>query len=377
MTSPLFTPFRLKNLTLANRFVMPAMQRGMCEDGKPTAALAAYYRRRAEGGVPLIIGESAAVDHPTATRQPASAWINAASRDAWARCVDAVREAGGHMLIQLWHEGAVRKDDGLSVSPSGLVQPGRPNGRAATLAEIAELTQAYARSALLAQEAGAAGVEVHAAHGYFLDQFLWAGINHRSDGYGGADIAHRARFPAEIVAAIRAACGPDFVISLRFSQWKEVDYAARVAATPDELATFAGMMKRAGADVLHASTRRFWEPEWDGDRRNLAGWAKAAGGGLPVITVGSVGLDTDVMTTFIEGRDPGPRIAEAIDDLEIRLAEGEFDLVAIGRALIGDPDFVRKLAERDYGAIRTFSRADLGTLEWDTSVIEEAHRANA
>src|SRR3569833_1254660 len=70
MTSPLFTPFQLKGLTLPNRFVMPAMQRGMCEDGKPTAALAAYYRRRAEGGVPLIIGESAAVDHPTATRQP-------------------------------------------------------------------------------------------------------------------------------------------------------------------------------------------------------------------------------------------------------------------------------------------------------------------
>ncbi|HEX7711275.1 MAG TPA: 12-oxophytodienoate reductase [Sphingomonadaceae bacterium] len=372
MTSPLFTPFRLKNLTLANRFVMPAMQRGMCEDGKPTAALAAYYRRRAEGGVPLIIGESAAVDHPTATRQPASAWINAASRDAWARCVDAVREAGGHMLIQLWHEGAVRKDDGLSVSPSGLVQPGRPNGRAATLAEIAELTQAYARSALLAQEAGAAGVEVHAAHGYFLDQFLWAGINHRDDGYGGPDIAHRARFHAEIVRAIRAACGEDFVISLRFSQWKEVDYSARVAATPEELATFTAMMKAAGVDILHASTRRFWEPEWDGDARNLAGWTKATSG-LPVITVGSVGLDTDVMTTFIEQRDAKPRVAEAIEDLEARIAAHEFDLVAVGRALIGDPDFVNKIAARDYAAIRLFQRADLGSLEWDTDIIEAAH----
>ena len=203
--SPLFTPFRLGALDLPNRFVMPAMQRGMCEDGKPSAALAQYYRRRAEGGVPLIIGESAAIDHPTATRQPSSAWITHASRDAWKRCVDEVGEAGGHMLIQLWHEGAVRKDDGLSISPSGFVQPGKANGRAATLGEIAELIEAYTRSALVAQDAGAAGVEVHAAHGYFLDQFLWAGINHRDDGYGGADIAHRARFPAEIVAAIRAA----------------------------------------------------------------------------------------------------------------------------------------------------------------------------
>jgi 2,4-dienoyl-CoA reductase-like NADH-dependent reductase (Old Yellow Enzyme family) len=371
--SPLFTPYRLKRIALPNRFVMPAMQRGMCEDGKPSAALAQYYRRRAEGGVPLIIGESAAIDHPTATRQPSSAWITHASRDAWKRCVDEVGEAGGHMLIQLWHEGGVRKDDGLSISPSGYVQPGRANGRAATLAELAELVEAYTRSALVAQEAGAAGVEVHAAHGYFLDQFLWAGINHRSDGYGGADIAHRARFPAEIVAAIRAACGPDFVISLRFSQWKEVDYAARIAATPDELATFAGMMKRAGADVLHASTRRFWEPEWDGDSRNLAGWTKAAAGGLPVITVGSVGLDTDVMTTFIEGTDAKPRVVEAVEDLETRIAAQEFDLVAVGRALIGDPDFVKKLAAKDYAAIRHFTRADLGALEWDTDIVHEAH----
>jgi 2,4-dienoyl-CoA reductase-like NADH-dependent reductase (Old Yellow Enzyme family) len=372
MVSTLFTPFQLKGLSLANRFVMPAMQRGMCEAGVPTEALAQYYRRRAEGGVPLVIGESAAVDHPTATRQPAAAWINAASRDGWARCVEQVNEAGGQMLIQLWHEGAVRKDDGLSIGPSGLVQPGKPHGRAASLTEIAELVEAYARSAMIAQDAGAAGVEVHAAHGYFLDQFLWAAINHREDGYGGPDIAQRARFHAEIVSAIRAACGPDFVIGLRFSQWKEVDYSARVAETPGELETFTAMMKAAGVDLLHASTRRFWDAEWAGDTRNLAGWTRALSG-LPVITVGSVGLDIDVMTTFIEQRDARLRVTEAIDDLEARMAAGEFDLVAVGRALIGDPDFVRKIEARDYAAIRLFQRADLGTLEWDTDVIEAAH----
>ncbi len=222
----------------------------------------------------LIIGESAAIDHPTATRQVASAWINADTSDAWAHCIDEVGAAGGHMLIQLWHEGAVRKDDGLSISPSGFVQPGKTNGRAATLGEIGELVEAYARSALGRSAGGCGRSRGPCAHGYFLDQFLWAGINHRDDGYGGPDIAHRARFPAEIVSAIRAACGPDFVISLRFSQWKEVDYAARVAGTPDELETFTRMMREAGVDVLHASTRRFWEAEWDGDHRNLAGWTR-------------------------------------------------------------------------------------------------------
>lgn len=354
---------------------MPAMQRGMCAAGAPTAELAAYYRRRAEGGVGLIIGESAAVDHPSATVQPSSAHITAATRDAWARCVSEVDEAGGAMLLQLWHEGALRTD-GQALSPSGLAHPGRESGRAATLGELAEIRDGFVRSALIAQEIGAAGVEVHAAHGYFLDQFLWHGTNVRDDGYGGPDVARRARFPAEIVAAVREACGPDFVITLRFSQWKEADYGARVAPTPEDLTTLAAILRDAGVDALHCSNRRFWLGEWDGDDRNLAGWTRAVGG-LPTITVGSVGLDTDVMTTFMEAKDPGARVAEAIEDLERRLLADEFDLVAVGRALIGDPDFVRKVEQRDYAAIRTFTRADLGKLEWDVSIVEEAHAAQA
>jgi 2,4-dienoyl-CoA reductase-like NADH-dependent reductase (Old Yellow Enzyme family) len=373
--SPLFTPFQLGRLTLPNRFVMPAMQRGMCDNGSPKPELAAYYARRAEGGVPLIIGESAAIDHPSATAQPNASWLTAATAAGWARCVDAVRRAGGRMLLQLWHEGAVR-NDGEALSPSGRVHPGKANGRAMTREEMEAIGEGFVRSACVARDIGAAGVEVHCAHGYLLDQFLWHGSNVRDDGYGGPDIADRVRFPAEIVGAIRRECGSDFLISLRFSQWKEVDYGARVAADPAELERMVTILREAGVDVLHCSTRRFWEAEWAGDGKNLAGWVKALSG-LPTITVGSVGLDTDVMTTFIEGQDPGSRVPEAIADLETRLAAGEFDLVAVGRALIGDPDFVRKLANADYARIRTFARADLSTLEWDTSVIEEAHQARA
>jgi 2,4-dienoyl-CoA reductase-like NADH-dependent reductase (Old Yellow Enzyme family) len=370
--SPLFTPFRLGSLDLPNRFVMPAMQRGMCDEGSPRPELAAYYARRAEGGVPLIIGESSAIDHPSATMQPSSSWLTERTRDAWARCVEAVGRAGGHMLLQLWHEGAVR-NDGEALSPSGRVHPGKENGRAMRRDEMQAIGEGFVRSACIARDVGAAGVEVHCAHGYLLDQFLWHGSNVRDDGYGGPDIADRVRFPAEIVRMIRAECGPDFLISLRFSQWKEVDYSAKVAADQTELERMTTILRDAGVDVLHCSTRRFWEAEWDGDRKNLAGWVKALSG-LPTITVGSVGLDTDVMTTFIEAKDPGSRVGEAIVDLEKRLAAGEFDLVAVGRALIGDPDFVKKLESGDYPAIRTFARADLGSLEWDTSIIEEAHR---
>ena len=369
--SPLFTPFHLGRLDLANRFVMPAMQRGMCDNGSPRPELAAYYARRAEGGVPLIIGESSAIDHPSATVQPSAAHLNARTADAWGRCVDAVRKAGGQMLLQLWHEGALRTD-GNALSPSGRVHPGKDNGRAMTREEMKAIGEGFVRSALVARDIGAAGVEVHCAHGYLLDQFLWHGSNVREDDYGGPDVADRVRFPAEIVRAIRAECGPDFLISLRFSQWKEVDYAAKVAADPAELERMVTILRKAGVDVLHCSTRRFWEAEWAGDGKNLAGWVKALSG-LPTITVGSVGLDTDVMTTFIEGKDPGSRVAEAIVELEARLAVGEFDLVAVGRALIGDPDFVRKLQAADSAAIRPFTRADLSSLEWDTSIVAEAH----
>jgi 2,4-dienoyl-CoA reductase-like NADH-dependent reductase (Old Yellow Enzyme family) len=373
--SPLFTPFRLGRLNLRNRFVMPAMQRGMCDNGSPKPELAAYYARRAEGGVPLIVGESTAVDHPSATAQPNASWLTPATAGGWARCVDAVRAAGGEMLLQLWHEGAVR-NDGQALSPSGRVHPGKANGRAMTLEEMKAIGEGFVRSARIAREIGAAGIEVHCAHGYLLDQFLWHGSNQREDGYGGPDIADRVRFPAEIVSAIRAECGPDFLFSLRFSQWKEVDYGARVAGDPGELQRMVAILAEAGVDVLHCSTRRFWEAEWAGDGRNLAGWVKALSG-LPTITVGSVGLDTDVMTTFIEGTDPGARVAEAVADLEARMRQGEFDLVAVGRALIGDPDFVRKLEHGDEAAIRTFARADLGSLEWDTSIVDEAHHASA
>ena len=372
MTSILFTPFTLNSITLANRWVMPAMQRGKCENGEPLPALAEYYRQRAEGGVALIIGESAAIDHPSSTVQPSAAHLNAATRDGWARCVDAVQSAGSHMLLQLWHEGAMRTD-GQAVSPSGLAFPGKVSGRAATLEELGEIRDGFVRSALIAQEIGAAGIEVHAAHGYCLDQFLWHGTNIRDDGYGGPDIAHRARFPAEIVAAIRAACGPDFVITLRMSQWKEADYGARIAETPEELETLVTILRDAGVDALHGSNRRFWESEWDGDRRNFAGWAKALSG-IPAITVGSVGLDTDIMTTIMEKTDPGARVAEAIEELEDRMNAGEFDLVAVGRALIADPEFVHKVEQGDYDAIRTFTRADLASnMEWDMSVVHAAH----
>lgn len=211
---------------------------------------------------------------------------------------------------------------------------------------------------------GATGVEIHAAHGYLLDQFLWADTNLRDDTYGGPLIDHRVRFPAEIVAAIRARCGPDFLISFRFSQWKEHDYSARIAQTPEELTSMLAQLKAAGVDLFHASTRRFWTPEWDGSDWGLAGWTRNLSD-MPTITVGSVGLNKDVMQSFLESDEAQPQVATAIDELSRRFNKGEFDFVSVGRSLIADPDWVKKVRAGSYADIRSFRKADVASLEWD------------
>ena len=142
-------------------------------------------------------------------------------------------------------------------------------------ADYDAIREAFVRGALAAKQIGAAGVEVHACHGYLLDQFLWAETNRRTDGYGGEDIRARVRFPAEIVQAIRQAVGEQFPISFRFSQWKEVNYNARITPTPRDLQTMLTILRAAGVDVFHASARYFWVAEWPNSDLGIAGWTKS------------------------------------------------------------------------------------------------------
>jgi 2,4-dienoyl-CoA reductase-like NADH-dependent reductase (Old Yellow Enzyme family) len=342
--------------------------------------MAEYYRRRVEGGVSLVISEGCAIDHPASTGQPSAAYIDASTVEAWSRCTNAVHEAGGHMLIQLWHEGAMRKEgaggkhpDVASISPSGLVYAGKENGIAATADDLAELEEAYVRSAVAAMAAGADGVEVHGAHGFLVDQFLWSETNRREDGYGGEDMRSRVRFPKEVVAAIRKTLGPEPVISFRFSQWKETDYEARIAETREDLAVMLSELRDAGVDMFHVSTRYFWRPAWSGSELGLAGWCTSLTDAA-VVTVGSVGLDIDVMTTFLEKKDAKVVIEPALRELVRRFHTGEFDLVAVGRSAISDPDWVRKVQEGRYSDIRGFVKEDvLDGDDWDSEFMEEAN----
>jgi 2,4-dienoyl-CoA reductase-like NADH-dependent reductase (Old Yellow Enzyme family) len=378
--SGLYTPFTIKGITLANRFVMPGMGRRASREGRPLPELGRYYARRVQGGVALVITEAVAVDHPSATQVPHYGWIREDTLDAWALCASQVREAGGHFFLQLWHEGAVRPEGGdgpyatyPTLSPSGLVHGTRPNGRAANAEDLTAIKDAFVRGAVAARQIGASGVEVHACHGYLLDQFLWAETNRRQDGYGGDELAARVRFPAEIVGSIRSAVGPDFVISIRISQWKEVNYEAKIAQSPEDLAFVLKTFRSQGADIMHVSTRRFWEPEWPGSDLGLAGWAKRLTD-APVIAVGSVGLDIDVMESLF-GRDARSTGETGLQELARRFSGGEFDLISVGRGQIGDPDWVRKVRDGRIAEIRPFTKQDVrGDGAGLPDFVADAHR---
>jgi 2,4-dienoyl-CoA reductase-like NADH-dependent reductase (Old Yellow Enzyme family) len=361
--SPLLEPLRIRRLRLRNRFVMPGMQRYWCVDGAPDHRLRDYYRRRVLGGASLVISESCAIDHPSATKNPTFARISPGTREAWRACVAGVHEAGGAMFLQLWHQGAVNyggdadsNPEFVALSPSGLAHPGESFGRAATEAELDSIKRAFVRGALDAEDIGADGVELHSAHGFLLDQFLWPGTNVRTDRYGGPGNTDRATFVAEVAAAVREATGPDFVISVRISQWKESDYDARIVEEPGQLGQLVRMLRAAGADLFHVSTRRFWTPEWDGSDLGLAGWVKSFTD-APVIAVGSVGLDIDVMAS-LSGQEAQPTGASRIDELARRFRRGDFDLVSVGRSQIGDPEWVAKMTHKRISEIRGFRAND-------------------
>lgn len=223
--------------------------------------------------------------------------------------------------------------------------------------EIEDVIAAYANAAANAKRIGFDGIELHAAHGYLIDQFFWKDTNRRSDRYGG-DLVGRTRFAVEVIQACRRRVGPNFPFLLRFSQWKLQDFAARLAPTPDLLARFLAPLLDAGVDIFHCSTRRFWVPEFEGSHLNLAGWTKKLTG-KPTITVGSVGLDADFLATLFQGE---AAKKTAITDLVEMVMRREVDLVAIGRALLADPAWAAKIKEGNTSEILPFTQDALKIL---------------
>jgi len=362
----LFSPFTLKGLTLPNRIVMAPMTRSMTPEGIPGQPNAGYYRRRAEGEAGLILTEGTVVNRPASRNMPGIPFFHGEQALAgWKQVVDAVHAARGRIGPQIWHTGSTRsgewEPDAPVESPSGLVGPGDARGMTMSEEDIADTVDAFARAAAEAKRLGFDVVELHGAHGYLIDQFFWQGTNLRTDAFGGKTISERSRFAADIVRAVRASVGPEFPLILRVSQWKQQDYAARLAETPQEMTEWLVPLVEAGVDILHCSQRRFWEPEFpdvDGnDGLNFAGWAKKLTGAA-TISVGSVGLADDFFGAF-GGQGSG---TAALDNLYTRMEREEFDLIAVGRALLSDPQWVQKIRTGRLEDLHGFQAEDLGTL---------------
>lgn len=366
----LFEPAQLGGLALRNRIVMAPMTRACSPGGVPGANVAAYYRRRAEGGVGLIVSEGTWVGHWSASNDPnVPMFYGDLPLAGWREVCEQVHAAGAKMVPQLWHVGAAAKSDVAEIydgrgveeverlGPSGKIKAGVEGGRAITPDEIEEVIEAYAVAARAAFDIGFDGVEIHAAHGYLIDQFLWNETNERGDGFGG-DIGARTRFAVEIVRRIRARTAADFPIILRFSQWKMQDYDARPWPNPADLEAFLRPLVAAGVDIFHCSQRRYWEPEFAGSDLNLAGWTRKLSG-KPTITVGSVTLSAEMISTLMDGETATHR---AIADLIERLHREEFDLVAVGRAFITNPDWPQIVAAGDADALAAFSVGALSNL---------------
>ncbi len=369
----LFEPFVLNGLHLPNRIVMPSMGHGKAPGGVLAPEFEEFFRLRAIGGAGLLFGEASTVPHAVAPgRDDTTHFHGIHSLAMYRRIVDTVHANGNRIIGQLHHKGGTRWAPDApnpylpSISPSGLFLPATEDERrevveagiAMTQTDIDEVIDAYATAALTAKQLGFDGAEIHAAHGYLIDQFLWHVTNRRTDAYGGAP-ENRARFAAEIIAECRRRVGPDFPLLIRLSQWKTTDYRAKLAETPQELEKLLRPIADAGIDLIDCSQRRFWQAEFDGSDMNFAGWTKKLSG-KPTMTVGSVGLDGEFyhfhstgLTLKEVGRgaddaktDAAAQVsARGLDRLIEMLERGDFDLVGVGRGMIANANWPQLVRE--------------------------------
>jgi 2,4-dienoyl-CoA reductase-like NADH-dependent reductase (Old Yellow Enzyme family) len=340
---------------------MAPMTRSFSPNGVPTAGVAEYYRKRAAGDVGLILSEGTVIDRIASSNDPnIPHFYGNEALAGWKEVISEVHHAGGSMGPQIWHMGVMDNHHSGWVpavpfeGASDLNRPGFSNGKAMTDADIADAVRAYGQAAADAKRLGFDCVEIHGAHGYLIDQFFWEATNTRKDGYGGDTLAERSRFAVEVIKEVRRQVGEDFTIIIRLSQWKPADYNFKLAKTPLEMEHWLTLMADAGADIFHCSQRRFWEPEFEGSDLNFAGWAKKLTG-KATITVGSVGLSGEFLAAF-KGESSEP---SSLEELMRRMDRGDFDLVAVGRPLLADAQWLQKIRDERDSELKGFSREAL------------------
>ena len=264
---PMFTPFTLRGLTLANRVVVSPMAQYSCTDGVPGEFHLVHLGARAMGGAGLVMTEMTCPSADARITPGCPGLWNAAQRDAWARIVAFVhRESPAKIGLQLGHAGPkgstnapwqhtgadrpLAEGNWPLIAPSA--RPYLPDGavpRAMTCDDMDRVRDDFVRSTRLAAEAGFDWLELHAAHGYLLSAFISPLTNHRDDAYGGP-LDHRLRFPLEVFAAVRAAWPAGRPMSVRISAHDWVEGGI----TPADAVAIARAFKAAGADLIDCSS---------------------------------------------------------------------------------------------------------------------------
>ncbi|KQY15395.1 alkene reductase [Rhizobium sp. Root482] len=343
MTS-LFDPITIGDIPLANRIVMAPLTRNRSPKAVPNALNAAYYAQRATAG--LLITEATAITHQGQGYADVPGLYTQEALDGWRQVTDAVHAAGGRIVVQLWHVGRIshtslQPNGGKPVSASAIqaksktflvnedgsgrfVETSEP--RALERAEIADIVEDYRKAARAALDAGFDGVEIHAANGYLIDQFLRSGSNIRTDEYGGS-IENRARFLFEVVDAVTREIGAGRT-GIRISPVTP----ANDSSDPDAQALFTHAVeglakyKLAYIHIIEGATggpRDFQQGDAPFDYKALHGAYEKAGGAAAWMT--NNGYDRDLALTSVE--------------------EGKTDLVAFGKAFIANPDLVQRLKD--------------------------------
>ena len=335
----LFTPVRPRRLTLPNRIAVAPMTRvSATAGGHATDRMRDYYAAFARGGFGLVISEGTYTDKAFSQgylHQPGLA--DDAQAAAWAPVVAAVHAGGSPMLAQLMHAGALSQGNlhrphtvgPSAVQPVGLQMTNYrgsgpyPVPAAMTEREIDEAVAGFAAAAARARGAGFDGVEVHAANGYLLDEFLTAGVNVREDAYGGP-ARNRVKLLVEVVAAVRAATGPGFLVGVRISQGKVNDFGHRWAGAEDDARVIFSAFAGRDIDYVHtADAGKAWLPAFPGGGASFAALAKRHSG-LPVIANGSL--------------DDPARAAAFV-------ADGNADVVALARGALAASDWPERVRQ--------------------------------
>lgn len=326
----LFEKGQIGSMKLKNRLVMPAMGCSMAENnGDANEHIIKYYEDRAKGGIGLIITEITRVDNETGIGTPNQLGATDLHHiPHMQRLADRIHKHGSKILIQLQHPGRQNKSSMIGgrqiIAPSAVMcKVTNEMPREMTTEECQKLVGDFVKGAAICQKAGVDGVEIHAAHGYLICEFLSPYTNHRTDMYGGS-FENRFRILKEIVLGIRQVCGRDFVISVRISADEFVDGGLKL----DDTVKISQELEKLGVDCINVSSGIYESATTIIEPSSFPqGWKKHLGKtikanvSIPVIATNNI---------------KDPDVAEAL------MEEDVCDFVAIGRASLADPEWGNK-----------------------------------